>query len=178
MSASSVDGLANQVNDEDTGFGTDNSQSTPTLLSMTNGSQLFGSLFTTINQKFEEVAITNSFAIKHQKQQGYQQHHQLHHVQKQRSFQYTGIQLQLHQENSDEVRSGEKFVGDKHLKRKKLECNHVEHDNDDACSEDEFIRKIATVAADKKEATRIVLVETLNNNNSKLWCSTNCHEAK
>lgn len=145
---------------------------------MTTGSELFGSLFTNINQKSEEVAITNSFTFKQLKQQGYQQHHQLHHVQKQQSFQYTGIQLQLYQESSDEVRSREEVVGDKYLKRKKLEYNHLELDNNDDCSEDEFIRKIATVVADKKEATRIVLVETLNNNNSKLCCRTSNHEAK
>lgn len=178
--SASCAGLTNQVNDDDTGFGTDNSQSTPTLPLLTNGSQYFRSLFTTTNQKTDGMAIADSFPFN---QQGYQQHHQQQYLQKQRSFQYSGIQLQLHQENSIGVKSGEELVGEdsvnwKHLKRKKLECHHIELNNDDACSEDEFIRKIATVVADKNEVNCITSVETLINNNSKLVCSTNNHESK
>lgn len=183
--SSCVDGLLNQpVNDEDTGFGTDNSQSTtPTLPSLASGSDLFGSLFTELNRKPDEVAVVanSSFAFKQHKaqeqEQGHQQQHdEQHYLRKQQSFQY-------HQDNSNGVRSDDEIgvggsLSGRLLKRKKLECNHVELDNDDACSEDEFIRKIATVVADDKEATRIISVETLNNSNNKFICSNNNHEPK
>lgn len=191
-SPSCVDGLPNQpVNDEDTGFGTDNSQSTtPTLPSLTSGSELFGSLFTELNRKPNEIAVVAncSFAFKQQqkgqgqeqdKEQGYQhQHHDEQHYlrRQQQSFQY-------HQDNSNGIKSDDEVgvgasLSGRLLKRKKLECNHVELDNDDACSEDEFIRKIATVVADNKEATRIISVQTLNNSNNKFICNTNNHEPK
>lgn len=191
--SSCVDGLPNQpVNDEDTGFGTDNSQSTtPTLPPLTSGSELFGSLFTELNRKPDEIAVVAncSFAFKQQqqkvqgqeqdKEQGYQhQHHdEQHYLRRQQSFQY-------HQDNSNGVKSDDEVgvgggnLSGRLLKRKKLECNHVELDNDDACSEDEFIRKIATVVADNKEATRIISVQTLNNSNNKFICNTNNHEPK
>lgn len=187
LASSCLDALPNQpINDEDTGFGTDNSQSTtPTLPSLANGSELFGSLFTELTRKPDEVAVVanSSFAFKQQKaqeqEQGYQQHQQhdeQHYLRKQQSFQY-------HQDNSNGVRSDDEIgvggsLSGRLLKRKKLECNQVELDNDDACSEDEFIRKIATVVADDKEATRIISVETLNNSNNKFICSTNNHEPK
>lgn len=187
LASSCLDGLPNQpINDEDTGFGTDNSQSTtPTLPSLANGSELFGSLFTELTRKPDEVAVVanSSFAFKQQKaqeqEQGYQQHQQhdeQHYLRKQQSFQY-------HQDNSNGVRSDDEIgvggsLSGRLLKRKKLECNQVELDNDDACSEDEFIRKIATVVADDKEATRIISVETLNNSNNKFICSNNNHEPK
>lgn len=187
LASSCLDGLPNQpINDEDTGFGTDNSQSTtPTLPSLANGSEIFGSLFTELTRKPDEVAVVanSSFAFKQQKaqeqEQGYQQHQphdEQHYLRKQQSFQY-------HQDNSNGVRSDDEIgvggsLSGRLLKRKKLECNQVELDNDDACSEDEFIRKIATVVADDKEATRIISVETLNNSNNKFICSNNNHEPK
>lgn len=164
-SASYVKEMATATgSDEDTGFGTDNTQTTTTT---TIGSELFGGIFNTaIGHKVAEVAVTNAFDLQQQKQQ--------HHYQQQQhqQFHYPGLLLQLQQERGAGPAGGGR--GGKHLKRKKLEYNQVELNNDDACSEDEFIRKIATVTADSQEAssdgdngskTRIISVETLSNNN-------------
>lgn len=170
--------------DEDTGFGTESTQtttSTSTSATTTTsiGSELFGGLFNiAMSHKDAEVAAPNTFASQqHHYQQQHQQHHQQQHHQlnhQLQQFHYPGLLLQLHQEDGG---GGGGRGGGKHLKRRKLECNQVELNNDDACSEDEFIRKIATVTADSQEAssqdasngsaTRIISVETVSNSNNK-----------
>ncbi|XP_022228444.2 homeotic protein female sterile isoform X6 [Drosophila obscura] len=116
--------------DADTGLGNHNGTSR-------NSSDPFGGVFQATEAAV--AAAVSAFNVQHQQPLPQQQQQQL-----QQQFQYPGMGVQQqhqHQHQRNVARSG-----GKHIKRKKLECNQLELDNDDACSEDEFIRKIANAA--------------------------------